>query len=94
LLEGRAGECVYRSGDAGTGVAAGTFVLRRDDQEQPIGPVKGDFTAPPEVQEGDERADALPVPLVETSGTDSVGADRVRFVARATARGALSRQEG
>ncbi|PIU88044.1 MAG: hypothetical protein COS65_31500, partial [Armatimonadetes bacterium CG06_land_8_20_14_3_00_66_21] len=33
---------------------------KRDGQEQPTGPMKGDFIAPPEVEERDERADALP----------------------------------
>ena len=30
------------------------------NEEMPIGPVKGDFIAPPDVEERDERADALP----------------------------------
>ncbi len=33
---------------------------KRNNEEQPIGPVKGDFIAPPEVEDRDERADALP----------------------------------
>ena len=33
---------------------------KRDNEEQLIGPVKGDFIAPPEVEERDERTDALP----------------------------------
>jgi DNA modification methylase len=32
----------------------------RDNAEQPTGPAKGDFVAPPEVEERDERVDALP----------------------------------
>ena len=32
----------------------------RDNEEQPTGPVKGDLIAPPEVEDRDERADALP----------------------------------
>ncbi len=35
-------------------------MAKRDNQEQRTGPVKGDFIAPPEVQDQDERADALP----------------------------------
>lgn len=33
---------------------------KTDTEEQPIGPIKGDFVAPPEVEERDERTDALP----------------------------------
>ncbi len=33
---------------------------KRDNEEQIIGPVKGDFISPPEVEERDEPDDALP----------------------------------
>ena len=33
---------------------------RRDDEERPAGPDKGDFIVPPEAVDADERADALP----------------------------------
>ena len=33
---------------------------KQDNEEQTTGPVQGDFVSPPEVEERDERADALP----------------------------------
>ena len=33
---------------------------KMDSEEQITGPVQGDFISPPEVEERDERADALP----------------------------------
>ena len=35
-------------------------MTKRDSKEQQTGPVKGDFIAPSEVEEQDERADSLP----------------------------------
>ena len=33
---------------------------KRDNEEQPTGPIKGDFIAPPEATDADEQVDALP----------------------------------
>ena len=54
----------------------------RDNEEQTSGPVKGEFISPPEVEERDEWADALPAqeefwrPPVRFADRASVGINR------------------